>query len=220
VAYAWCISCLFYLESDAVVGLHYPDQWLGRNGPVLWPPWSPALILPYPCSHQEVIVYSKRVNMRDDLWRLSERPRFLSVLGILEVTELSKASISTKKKDRPQVQPITCHVGTERRNRFRSTLFLTLELVGLAGKRHAPAALFPGITPYRLYRRLGGTQGRSGRVRKISLPLEFDPWTVQSTETATTLSQNIYTENILGKFLKALLILRSYISLKSNNYVE
>jgi hypothetical protein len=36
--------------------------------------------------------------MRDDLWRLSKRLRFLSILGILEVTGLSKASISTEKK--------------------------------------------------------------------------------------------------------------------------
>ena len=99
--------------------------------------------------------------------------------------------INGEKKGRPEVQPITCHVGTERGNRFSSTLFLTLELVVLAGKRHAPAALSPGITPYRLYRKLGGPQGRSGRVRKISIPLRFDPRNVQSTETATTLSQNI-----------------------------
>ena len=36
------------------------------------------------------------------------------------------------------------------------------------------------MTRYPLYRRLGGTQGRSGRVRKISPPPEFDPRTVQS----------------------------------------
>ena len=38
------------------------------------------------------------------------------------------------------------------------------------GKRQAPAALPPGKTRYPLYRRLGGPQGRSGRVRKISPP--------------------------------------------------
>ena len=36
------------------------------------------------------------------------------------------------------------------------------------GHRHALAALPPGKTRYPLYRRLGGPQGRSGRVRKIS----------------------------------------------------
>ena len=34
-------------------------------------------------------------------------------------------------------------------------------------------------TLYTFYRRLGGPQGRSGRVRKMSLPPGFDPRTVQ-----------------------------------------
>jgi len=37
----------------------------------------------------------------------------------------------------------------------------------------------PGKTRYPLYRRMGGSQGRSGRVRKISPPPGFDPRTVQ-----------------------------------------
>jgi hypothetical protein len=46
-------------------------------------------------------------------------------------------------------------------------------------QRHAPDALTPGMTQYPLYRRLGETQGRSGRLRKISLPPGFDPRNVQ-----------------------------------------
>jgi len=46
-------------------------------------------------------------------------------------------------------------------------------------KRQAPADLPPGNTRYLLYRRLGGTQGLFGRVRKISPPQGFDPRTVQ-----------------------------------------
>ena len=38
----------------------------------------------------------------------------------------------------------------------------------VGGQRHAPAALRPVKTRYPLYRRLGGLQGRSGLVRKIS----------------------------------------------------
>jgi len=34
--------------------------------------------------------------------------------------------------------------------------------------------------PVSVYRRLGGPQGRSERMRKISLPPGFDPWTVQT----------------------------------------
>ena len=37
----------------------------------------------------------------------------------------------------------------------------------------------PGKTRYPFYRRLGGPQGRSGQIRKISPPPEFDPRTVQ-----------------------------------------
>jgi len=36
-------------------------------------------------------------------------------------------------------------------------------------------SLPPGKTRYPLYRRLGGPQGRSGQVRKISPPPGFDP---------------------------------------------
>jgi hypothetical protein len=41
-------------------------------------------------------------------------------------------------------------------------------------------SLPPGKTRDPLYRTLGGPQGRSGQVRKISFPPEFDPRTVQS----------------------------------------
>jgi hypothetical protein len=40
-------------------------------------------------------------------------------------------------------------------------------------------SLPPGKTRYALYRRLGGSQGRSGQVRKISPPPGFDPRTAQ-----------------------------------------
>jgi hypothetical protein len=48
------------------------------------------------------------------------------------------------------------------------------------GEWSAPAVLCPpGKTRYLLYRRLGGPQGRSGQVQKISSPPGFDPRTVQ-----------------------------------------
>ena len=51
--------------------------------------------------------------------------------------------------------------------------------MGVGGQHHAPAALPPGMTQYPLYRRLGGPRGRSGRLRKISPPPEFNPRTTQ-----------------------------------------
>ena len=51
--------------------------------------------------------------------------------------------------------------------------------MGIRGQCHAPAALPPGKTWYSLYSRLGGPQGQSRQVQKISPPPEFDPQTVQ-----------------------------------------
>ena len=51
--------------------------------------------------------------------------------------------------------------------------------MGVGGQRHTLAALPPGKTQYPLCRRLGGPQGRSGRVLKIPSPLGFDPQTAQ-----------------------------------------
>ena len=40
--------------------------------------------------------------------------------------------------------------------------------MGMGGQHNAPAALSPGMSRYPLYKRLGGPQGRSERLRKIS----------------------------------------------------
>jgi len=64
-------------------------------------------------------------------------------------------------------QPITCNEGTEQEQRYISTLSLNSTLDGVSGKRHAPAALFWGMTRHPSHRRLGGLQDRSGRVQKI-----------------------------------------------------
>jgi hypothetical protein len=51
--------------------------------------------------------------------------------------------------------------------------------MGVGGQCRAPATLPPGKTRYPLYKRLGGPQGRSERVRKISPPPGFDPRNIQ-----------------------------------------
>ena len=48
----------------------------------------------------------------------------------------------------------------------------------MSDQRHTPAALTPRIPRYPLYRRLGESQGRSGRLRKNLSPPGFDPRTV------------------------------------------
>ena len=47
------------------------------------------------------------------------------------------------------------------------------------GYRHAPTTLPQGMTRYPLHRRLGGPQGQSGWMQKISPPPVFNPWTIQ-----------------------------------------
>ena len=62
---------------------------------------------------------------------------------------------------------------------YSSTLSLALALDEAGGQRHVPPDLPQEKTWYPLYRRLGGSQGRSGLVRKISTPMGFVPQTVQ-----------------------------------------
>ena len=50
----------------------------------------------------------------------------------------------------------------------------------VGGQRHASAAFAPGMKRYPLYRRLGGTQGRSERVGKIYPKPGFDSRTAQT----------------------------------------
>jgi hypothetical protein len=76
--------------------------------------------------------------------------------------------------------PTIGHKGPWGEQKYSSTLFLTSALEGGEGSAsRLGRTLPPGKTRYRLYRRLGGPQGRSGRVRKISPPPGFDPRTVQ-----------------------------------------
>jgi hypothetical protein len=57
---------------------------------------------------------------------------------------------------------------------------MTTAIEGGEGSVSRPGrSLPPGKTQYPLYRRLGGPQGRSGQVRKISPPPGFNPRTVQ-----------------------------------------
>jgi hypothetical protein len=57
-----------YLDS------HYPGRWIGRIGPVVWPPRSPDLTPAdfYLWGHLKSIVYAQRCNTRDELWNAIE----------------------------------------------------------------------------------------------------------------------------------------------------
>jgi len=80
-----------------------------------------------------------------------------------------------KCKGKSKVHPRTGYEDPKGKKRYSSILSLTSAPVGVGGQFHAPAAVPPGKTLYLLYRRLGGPQGRSGRLQKISPSPGFDP---------------------------------------------
>ena len=70
-----------------------------------------------------------------------------------------------------KINPITGREGPKGRWRYSSTLYLTSALDWGEWSTSRPCrTLPPAKTRYPLYRRLGGPQGRSGRVRKVSPP--------------------------------------------------
>jgi hypothetical protein len=92
----------------------------------------------------------------------------------------------------------------------------------VGGQHHALAALTPGKTRYSLSRRLGGPQGRSGRVRKTSSPPGFDPRTVQSVASRYTdrATRPTYNNNRLPKFYSSKPVRREALKMIVHKIVE
>ena len=84
---------------------------------------------------------------------------------------LQNICIRVKIKDKAKGLPRTGHEGPEGKQMYSSTLPSTSALYGWWVVNATPRPFYPPRkTRYPLYRRLGGPQGRSGRVRKISPP--------------------------------------------------
>jgi hypothetical protein len=76
--------------------------------------------------------------------------------------------------------PRTGHEGPEDEWRYICTFSLSSALDEEGWSTPRPVRFTPGeMTRCPLCTSLGGLQGRSGRVRKMSPPLGFDPWIVQ-----------------------------------------
>jgi hypothetical protein len=79
--------------------------------------------------------------------------------------------------------------------------FYTSALEGGEGSASRPGRFLPpGKTRYPLCRMLGGPQGRSGQVRKISPPPGFDPRTVRTLLPATSRSLTLRLPNLFLNF--------------------
>ena len=95
-------------------------------------------------------------------------------------TYLVNFNIYYSRRGKGKDHPRTGHEGPEGEYSYSCTLSLTSALDGGGWSTPRPGRFTPGKeTRYPLYRRLGRPQGRSGRVRKISLTPGFDPRTVQ-----------------------------------------
>jgi hypothetical protein len=65
-------SAHFTRDVKQFLDSHYPDRWIGQNRLMLWPLWSPDLNRPTSTwGHLKGIVYTKSVNMHDELWHFS-----------------------------------------------------------------------------------------------------------------------------------------------------
>jgi hypothetical protein len=93
--------------------------------------------------------------------------------------KINYSNFSSFIKGKGKVLSKTGQEGPQVKERYNSTLSLTLALEGVSGQCHALAALPTVKTQYPLYRRLGGPKGQSGWVWKILSPMRFDPRTIQ-----------------------------------------
>ena len=127
-----------------------------------------------------VIIFTVRSNLVVSLKSVTQK---LSFKG--HITLKNRPCFSVKYRQQNiyvgRFHPFVAHEGPQGEQSYSSTLLLTLALEGGEESASRPGRTLPlGKTRHPLYRRLGGPQGRSGQVRKISLPPEFDPRTLQS----------------------------------------
>ena len=100
-------------------------------------------------------------------------------------------------KGKGKGHPRTGHEGPEWEEMYSSTLRSTSALDGWRVVNDKPRQLFPpGKTRYPLYRKLGGPQGRSGRMQK------FSPYTGIRSPDRPARSESVYCLSYSGPYTK------------------
>jgi hypothetical protein len=112
-------------------------------------------------------------------WKTPESIQWIAYILVSAMLTPSSDACSKETSAWLNVNKVISHEDPQVMQRCSSILSLTSALDGVVGQRHAPAAFSAVKTWYPIYRRLGGSQGRSGRMRKISSPPAFGPLTVQ-----------------------------------------
>jgi len=125
--------------------------------------------------------YIREVVMQRQLCNPSSLGRFLYSSWQYPPLRTTVSKYGKKKVKCTPVQALGLCTG---RTAHRGSRGIALPFLGHGTRRRwgisvTPGrSLPPGKTRYQLYKRLGGPQGRSGHVRKISPPPGFDPRTV------------------------------------------
>ena len=100
-----------------------------------------------------------------------------------------------------EVHPRTGHEGPDGEQKYSYTPSLTSALDGGGWSTPRTGCFTPGKDPV-FYRRLGGPQGRSGRVRKIFPPPGIDRRTVQPVASRSVVKLLILPSLTLGYWIK------------------
>ena len=124
-------------------------------------------------SHCSLLCYVQNVGLLKIHCLVSVR---LKLDRSASLSQKAMVLVTVKTSLSGRFHPFTGHEGPQGEYRYSSTLFQTSALEGGEGSALRPGStLPPGKTWYPLYRRLGGPQGRSGLVRKISLHRDSIP---------------------------------------------
>ena len=165
-------SCLTENTTSVLKTKHGDKSWKYVH------PHVACLLFSYDCHENRDVETDFNKNSKYEIWRKQIR-----LVGSRCYMQSCKRDESIVKKEKCSiVQALRLCTGRAAHRGSRGKALLFLDHSTRRGERSASRSdrsLRPGKTRYPLHRRLGGPLDRSGQVRKISSPPEFDPRTVQ-----------------------------------------
>jgi hypothetical protein len=174
-------SLLFIPLTQGLEERQQPFDWALRWAELTRPDYVEKELLCVTCWHQcHPICVEVRMFLHVQRWGQFLTLHYIRVVSFLTKFQnkalfwrLTLYSVEVKVRPRRVLE------GPDGEKKYSSTLSLTSALHGFGWLRPRPGRITPGNDAYPLYRKLGGRQGLSGRVQKISTSPGFDPRTVQ-----------------------------------------